>query len=127
MSSGRILVVEDNTLNLKLVRDVLQVAGYEVVEATTGEQGVALALESRPDLILMDLQLPGIDGSEALRSIRSDPRTGRVPVVAVSAFAMKADRERAYRDGFDGYLEKPISVRALPDQVSGFLKGAGDE
>jgi two-component system, cell cycle response regulator DivK len=127
MSTVRILVVEDNALNLKLIRDVLQVAGYEVVEATTGEQGIALAIEGRPDLILMDLQLPGIDGSEALRSIRGDPRTQAIPVVAVSAFAMKADRERAYRDGFDGYLEKPISVRALPDQVSGFLKGAGDE
>ena len=127
MSSGRILVVEDNALNLKLVRDVLRVAGYEVVEATTGEQGVALAMESRPDLILMDLQLPGIDGFEALRSIRSDPRIRRVPVVAVSAFAMKADRERAFRDGFDGYLEKPISVRTLPAQISGFLRGHSDE
>ena len=127
MSFGRILVVEDNALNLKLVRDVLQVAGYEVVEATTGEQGVALAMESRPDLILMDLQLPGIDGSEALRSIRSDPRTSQVPIVAVSAFAMKADRERAFRDGFDGYLEKPISVRALPAQISGFLTEHSDE
>ena len=127
MNSGRILVVEDNALNLKLVRDVLQVAGYEVVEATTGEQGVALAMESSPDLILMDLQLPGIDGSEALRSIRRDPRTSRVPVVAVSAFAMKADRERALRDGFDGYLEKPISVRALPAQISGFLTEHSDE
>jgi CheY-like chemotaxis protein len=127
MNAGRILVVEDNALNLKLIRDVLQVAGYEVVEATTGEQGVALATESPPDLILMDLQLPGIDGSEALRSIRSDPRTQAIPVVAVSAFAMKADRERAYRDGFDGYLEKPISVRALPGQVSGFLKAPADE
>ena len=68
MSIGRILVVEDNPLNLKLVRDVLQVAGYEVVEATTGEQGIVLAIEGRPDLILLDLQLPGIDGSEALRS-----------------------------------------------------------
>jgi two-component system cell cycle response regulator DivK len=127
MSFGRILVVEDNALNLKLVRDVLQVAGYEVVEATTGEQGIVLAVESRPDLILMDLQLPGIDGSEALRSIRADPRTHAIPVVAVSAFAMKADREQAYRDGFDGYLEKPISVRALPDQVGGFLKARPDE
>jgi len=127
MSSGRILVVEDNALNLKLVRDVLRVAGYEVVEATTGEQGIEMAMESRPDLILMDLQLPGIDGSEALRSIRSDPRTHAIPVVAVSAFAMKADRERAFRDGFDGYLEKPISVRALPAQISGFLTARSDE
>jgi CheY-like chemotaxis protein len=98
-----------------------------VIEATTGEQGVLLAIEGRPDLILMDLQLPGIDGSEALRTIRSDPRTSAIPIVAVSAFAMKADRERAYRDGFDGYLVKPISVRALPDQVSGFLKAHPDE
>ena len=127
MNAGRILVVEDNALNLKLIRDVLQVAGYEVVEATTGEQGIALALERFPDLILMDLQLPGIDGSEALRSIRGDPRTQAIPVVAVSAFAMKADRERAYRDGFDGYLEKPISIRALPGQVSGYLKASADE
>jgi two-component system, cell cycle response regulator DivK len=127
MNSGRILVVEDNALNLKLVRDVLQVAGYEVVEATTGEQGIVLAIEGRPDLILMDLQLPGIDGSEALRSIRGDPRTKAIPVVAVSAFAMKADRERALREGFDGYLEKPISIRALPGQVGGFLKAAADE
>jgi two-component system cell cycle response regulator DivK len=127
MSSGRILVVEDNALNLKLVRDVLQVAGYEVVEATTGEQGIVLAVEAHPDLILMDLQLPGIDGSEALRSLRADPRTHAIPVVAVSAFAMKADRERAYRDGFDGYLEKPISVRALPDQVGSFLRAHRNE
>jgi two-component system, cell cycle response regulator DivK len=127
MSVARILVVEDNALNLKLIRDVLQFAGYEVVEATTGEEGIELAIEDDPDLILMDLQLPGIDGSEALRSIRSDPRTSAIPVVAVSAFAMKADRERAFRDGFDGYLEKPISVRALPGQVSGFLKVRPDE
>jgi two-component system, cell cycle response regulator DivK len=127
MNSGRILVVEDNVLNLKLVRDVLQVAGYEVIEAATGEQGIMLAIEGRPDLILMDLQLPGIDGSEALRAIRQDPRTTAIPVVAVSAFAMKADRERALREGFDGYLEKPISIRALPGQVGGFLKAAADE
>ena len=127
MSSGRILVVEDNVLNLKLIRDVLQVAGYEVVEATTGEQGVALAVDALPDLVLMDLQLPGIDGAEALRSLRADPRTHAIPVVAVSAFAMKADRDRAYRDGFDGYLEKPISVRALPDQVSTFLRSRRNE
>lgn len=124
MTAPRILVVEDNPLNLKLVRDVLQVAGYEVVEARSGEEGVELAGDLFPDLVLMDLQLPGMDGSEALRHLREDPRLSGVPVVAVTAFAMKEDRERAYLAGFDGYLEKPISVRALPDQISGFL-GSG--
>ena len=112
----RILVVEDNELNLKLVRDVLGYAGYEVVEARTGEQGVELAAECLPDLVLMDLQLPGIDGIEALR-VRASPLTQDVPVVAVTAFAMREDRERALRAGFDGYLEKPFGVRELPGQV----------
>ena len=120
---SRILVVEDNTKNMKLVRDVLVYAGYDVVEATTGEDGVRLALETAPDLVLMDLQLPGIDGMEALRRIRLTEK--RVPVVAVTAFAMNADRERAFDAGFDGYVEKPISVRALPQQVSDFLKLGG--
>ena len=123
MSEGRILVVEDNPKNLKLVRDVLTYAGYEVIEATSGEDGVRLAAERGPDLILMDLQLPGIDGAEALRQIRAIER--QVPVVAVTAFAMNNDRTRAFEAGFDGYVEKPISVRALPQQVSDFLKLGG--
>ena len=122
MSGGRILVVEDNELNLKLVRDVLSIAGYDVVEARSGEQGVALAADCSPDLVLMDLQLPGIDGTEALRRLRASPRTREVPVVAVTAFAMREDRENAFRVGFDGYLEKPISARELPAQVRGFLE-----
>jgi two-component system, cell cycle response regulator DivK len=117
----RILVIEDNELNLKLVRDVLGYAGYEVVEARTGEQGVELAAECLPDLVLMDLQLPGIDGIEALRQLRASPLTQDVPVVAVTAFAMREDRERALRAGFDGYLEKPFGVRELPGQVRSFL------
>jgi len=123
MSRGRILVVEDNPKNLKLVRDVLIYAGFEVVEATSGEEGVRRALETVPDLILMDLQLPGIDGAEALRQIRLSEKD--VPVVAVTAFAMNNDRTRAFDAGFDGYVEKPISVRALPQQVSDFLKLGG--
>jgi two-component system cell cycle response regulator DivK len=123
MSGGRILVVEDNPKNLKLVRDVLTYAGYEVIEATSGEDGVRLAAEMVPDLILMDLQLPGIDGAEALRQIRATER--QVPVVAVTAFAMNNDRTRAFDAGFDAYVEKPISVRALPQQVSDFLKLGG--
>jgi two-component system, cell cycle response regulator DivK len=118
----RILVVEDNERNLKLVRDVLKFAGYDVIFALSGEQGVALAREHLPNLVLMDLQLPTIDGAEALRLLRADPRTREVPVVAVTALAMKEDRDRALRAGFDGYIEKPISVRALPEQVRAFLR-----
>jgi two-component system cell cycle response regulator DivK len=121
----RILVVEDNPKNLKLVRDVLQYSGYEVFEATTGEDGVQMAREVAPNLILMDLQLPGIDGAEALRRIRDEPSTGSVPVVAVTAFAMPEDRRRAFDSGFNGYLEKPISVRGLPQQVHDFLTLGG--
>jgi CheY-like chemotaxis protein len=121
MSEARILVVEDNDRNLKLVRDVLQFAGFHVVEARTGEEGVALARQSPPDLVLMDLQLPGIDGTEALRQLRESPSTATIPVVALTAFAMKDDEERTRRAGFDGYVAKPLSVRALPEQVRGFL------
>jgi two-component system, cell cycle response regulator DivK len=121
MTRNRILVVEDNERNLKLVRDVLQYAGYDVIAASSGEQGVALARERVPDLVLMDLQLPEMDGAEALRLLRDDPLTREIPVVAVTALAMKDDRERALDAGFDSYIEKPISVRALPDQVRGFL------
>lgn len=118
---ARILVVEDNPLNLKLVRDVLDVSGYEVVGAPSAEEGLALAVSCAPDLVLMDIQLPGMDGYEALRRLREDPSLDAVPVVALTAFAMPDDRARAFREGFDGYLDKPISVRALPSQVSDFL------
>ena len=124
-----ILVVEDNERNLKLLRDVLEYAGYEVRAAQTAEDGIALAVSKPPDLVLMDLQLPGIDGMEALRRLREDPRTAGIPVVAVTAQAMRQDRERALEAGFDGYVEKPISVRAFLDQVRRFLPGeeAGTE
>jgi CheY-like chemotaxis protein len=121
MTPARILVIEDNPLNLKLVRDVLQVAGYEVVEAQSGEEGLEIAADRPPDLVLMDLQLPGIDGTETLHRLREGGLAPGAPVVAVTAFAMTADRERAALAGFDGYLEKPISVRSLPGQVQGFL------
>jgi two-component system cell cycle response regulator DivK len=121
MTGRQILVVEDNERNLKLVRDVLLFAGYEVISARSGEQGVALARERVPDLVLMDLQLPAMDGTEALRILRADPLTREIPVVAVTAFAMKDDRERALDAGFDSYLEKPINVRAFPELVRGFL------
>jgi two-component system, cell cycle response regulator DivK len=124
----RVLVVEDNTLNLKLVRDVLLRAGFDVIEARSGEEGVSQARACAPDLILMDLQLPGIDGTEAMRLIKDDLGASDVPIVALTAFAMSEDRERALRSGFDGYLSKPISIRDLPGQISEFLpEGSGDE
>jgi two-component system, cell cycle response regulator DivK len=122
----RVLVVEDNPLNLKLIRDVLQYRGFDVLTAVTGEEGVATVSGAAPDLVLMDLQLPGIDGYQALRQIRADPHRGKVPVVAVTAFAMKSDIEQAAAAGFDGYIAKPIDVRALPDQLARFLPGGPD-
>ena len=118
-----ILVVEDNERNLKLLRDVLEYAGYDVRVARTAEDGITSAVSEPPDLVLMDLQLPGIDGMEALRRLRESSRTADIPVVAVTAQAMKQDRERALDAGFNGYVEKPFSVRAFPDQVRRFLSG----
>ncbi|HKA84951.1 MAG TPA: response regulator [Acidimicrobiales bacterium] len=123
MTDGLILVVEDNETNLKLVRDVLQFEGYDVLEARTGEDGVTLATERVPDLVLMDVQLPGMDGVEALHRLRSGAETASIPVVAVTALAMKDDRTRLLDAGFDGYLEKPISARELGDHVRGYLDG----
>jgi CheY-like chemotaxis protein len=124
MADQLILIIEDNERNLKLVRDVLQFNGFQTAEARTAEDGLALASVSRPDLVLLDLQLPGIDGMEAFRQLRGSPPTAGVPVVAVTALAMKDDRERVLRAGFDGYLEKPISVRELASQVRAFLTAA---
>jgi signal transduction histidine kinase/ActR/RegA family two-component response regulator len=116
-----VLVVEDNERNLKLLRHVLEDAGYDVRTARTAEEGISMAISELPNLILMDLQLPGIDGVEALRRLRECPPTADIPVVAVTAQAMKQDRERALEAGFDGYIEKPIKVLEFPDQVRKFL------
>ncbi|MFM6847623.1 MAG: response regulator [Terrabacter sp.] len=112
-----VLLVEDNERNLKLARDVLEYAGFAVVVATTGEEGVEQARATLPDVILMDLQLPGIDGFAALDLIREHRSTAHIPVVALTALAMRHDRERALVSGFSGYLEKPISVREFAAQV----------
>jgi two-component system cell cycle response regulator DivK len=120
--SATVLVVEDNALNRKLVRDVLGHAGYRVLEAGDAERGIELARAETPDLILMDVQLPGIDGVEALRRLRSDHATSAIPVAALTALAMKEDRERFLAAGFDGYLEKPVSVPDLAEQVATFIR-----
>lgn len=116
-----VLIVEDNPRNLKLVRDLLAFAGYRTLDASNGEDGVALARAHRPDLVLMDVQLPGIDGVEALARVRADPEIADLRVVALTAFAMKDDRERFLAAGFDGYLEKPLSVRDFPAQIEAIL------
>ena len=121
MTEATVLVVEDNDRNLRLVKDVLEHAGFRVVVARSGESGVDLAVERPPDLVLLDLGLPGIDGHEALRRLRASPRTRGLPVVAVTAYAMPADRVRALEAGFDGYLEKPLDVLSLPRDVRRFL------
>ena len=121
-SGGVVLLVEDNEKNLKLARDVLEFAGFTVLVATSGEEAVERARSDLPDIVLMDLQLPGIDGHAALARMRSDRRTARIPVVALTAFAMQQDHDRAREAGFDGYLEKPISVRHFPDQVRRHLR-----
>jgi len=113
MANELILIVEDNPKNLKLVRDTLQVKGYKTIEAETGEEGVRLAQERHPALILMDIQLPGINGVEALRQLRVDPMTSAIPVIAVTASVMTQDRTRIMAAGFDGFQGKPISVREL--------------
>ena len=116
-----ILIVEDNPRNLKLVRDVLNHVGYRTLEAATAEDGLALARTERPGLVLMDIQLPGMDGVEALSRLRADPETAGTRVLALTAFAMKDDRERFLAAGFDGYLEKPLDVRRLPAQIAAAL------
>ncbi len=123
-ASPLLLIVEDNARNLKLTRDVLEHAGYRTLEASTAEEALALARSHRPDMILMDIQLPGMDGLEALAQLQGDPATAEITVVAFTAFAMKDDRRRFLAAGFHGYLEKPISVRDFPGQVASLLPGA---
>ncbi|HYK97715.1 MAG TPA: response regulator [Candidatus Acidoferrales bacterium] len=115
--SDLILLVEDNEKNMKLARDLLQYHGFQTIEATNAEDGVALARERQPKLVLMDIQLPGMDGVTALGQLRADPTTARIPVCAMTASVMKEDRERFDKAGFDGFITKPIDVRLFPQQV----------
>ncbi len=121
MAGELILIVEDNERNRRLVRDVLQHRGYRTLEAETGEDAVRLAREHGPALVLMDIQLPGIDGITALHRLREDPATRGIPVMAVTASAMTHDRQKIMAAGFDGYQTKPISVREFLDAVGQLL------
>ena len=121
MANELILIVEDNEKNLKLARDVLRFHGYRTVEATDGESAIAMSLEHLPALILMDIQLPGIDGIVAMKRIRADERTKHIPTVALTASVMSGDRERFDEAGFDGFIAKPIEVKNFPGQVRAYL------
>ena len=117
-----ILIVEDNEKNMKLVRDVLQAKGYATLEAVTGEDGVRLAAERTPDLILMDIQLPGINGIEALRQLRARPETAGIPAIAVTASVMQQDRKQITEAGFDAYIGKPINLKEFLQSVREMLE-----
>ena len=123
MTGPQVLVVEDNERNMKLFCDVLQASGYRTLEATTGEGAVAVAIEHRPHLVLMDIQLPDIDGVEALDRVRTDERSASIPVVALTAQAMEGDRERFLAAGFDGYVSKPVNIVDFHATVKSHCEG----
>jgi two-component system, cell cycle response regulator DivK len=118
---AKILVIDDDAGNLKLAVTVLTKAGHEVLSADGGEAGVVLALTCAPDLVLMDVQMPGLDGIAALKRLRADARTASIKVIALTALAMKGDRERLLQEGFDGYLEKPIRYKEFLSSVGALL------
>jgi two-component system cell cycle response regulator DivK len=121
---SKILIVEDNVKNMKLVRDLLKAKGYDTLEATTGEQGVELALANAPDLVLMDIQLPDINGIEAFERIRADPRTADLPVVAFTASVTPTDRNRITQAGFSGFVSKPIELKQFLATIQRMLGGS---
>lgn len=123
--TAKILVVEDNDDNRALVTKVLTRQGHRLIEAASGEQALVLAEEDPPDLILMDLDLAGLSGLDVTRRLKGDPRFAHIPVVALTAYAMVGDREKALKAGCDGYLSKPVDVRKLPEQVAAYLRGKG--
>jgi two-component system, cell cycle response regulator DivK len=119
----KILIVEDNKNNASLLRDILTFHGYEIAEASDGNLGVTLARELMPDLILMDIQMPGMDGMSAGSILKGDPATSGLKIIALTSFAMRGDRDKFIAAGFDGYLSKPINTRELPDLVKQWLNG----
>lgn len=123
MAGERILIVEDNDRNMKLFRDVLSARGFATLEATSSGQALEVAFEHLPDVVLMDIRLPDGDGVDTLRRLRSDARTASIPVLAVTAQAMRGDRERFLAAGFDGYVTKPVDIAALVATVSEHCRG----
>jgi two-component system, cell cycle response regulator DivK len=119
--SKRILVIEDQEDNRQIVRDLVTASGYELIEATTGEEGLEVAARERPDLILMDIQLPGIDGYEVTRRIKADPKLRKIPIIAVTSYALSGDDKKAFAAGCDSYVTKPYSPRLLLAKIREYL------
>ena len=124
MSAKSILIVDDNEKNLKLIRDVLQFKGFATLEAADGEAAVRLAEDNQPALVLMDVQLPGMDGRAAMKAIKAGERTRNIPIIALTALAMRGTRESLLADGFDGYLAKPVEIREVIQLVEKYLARA---
>jgi two-component system cell cycle response regulator DivK len=122
MTKGLVLIVEDNEKNLKLVRDLLQYSGYKTIESVNAEDGIKLALEQQPALVLMDIQLPGMNGIDALAQLRSNPETANIPVIAVTASAMTDDKQQIMAAGFNGYLRKPLDLDEFIEAVNDIVK-----
>jgi len=122
MAGKLILIIEDNDKNRKLVRDLLQVKGHKTIESETAEEGLKLALEKSPALVLMDIQLPGMDGITALKQLRASPQTKSIPVIAITASAMTNNRQAMLAEGFDGYQSKPISLKDFLGEVQRVLE-----
>jgi len=121
-TSKRILLVEDQEDGRRIVRDLLAASDYALLEAKTGEEGLALAEQERPDLILMDIQLPGLDGYEVTRRIKANPKLSHIPIIAVTSYALSGDEQKAYAAGCDDYVAKPFSPRALMAKIREYLK-----
>ena len=122
MKIKTILVVEDNELNMKLVKGLIKIGKYRMLEATDAESGIQLIREQRPDLVLMDIQLPGMDGLSAAKIIKEDPLLKDIPIVAITSYAMQGDKEKALEAGCTGYIAKPIDTRKFLETVSQYLK-----
>src|SRR5712691_11804250 len=124
MNARKVLVVEDNDMNMQLVEYLLEEGGYEIVKATSGEEALAITRgPSMPDLILMDIHLPGMDGLSVVRTMKADERTSRVPILALTAHAMRGDKDRFLEAGCDGYISKPIDVKTFLSSIEQYLKG----
>ena len=123
MSRAKVLYIEDNRDNMTLVKRVLEIEGYEVIPAETGQDGVAKALENNPDIIITDINLPDIDGYEVTDVLKKGKKTAHIPIIAMTANVMKKDRENVFQAGCDGYISKPIDVDELPGQIENFLRG----